>query len=258
MVAAKVESAFNLISIPDLSKEQLKMIGTLETLVKQEETVTEKHRAWIERPNAHTYRRYLVAHKWNIEKAKEGLLATLAWRDEVKPEEINSSDLFQENPWKKGSLYQRGFDKSGRPLLIFEQKFSLEEEEYEDYVKYIIYVSELQQKVANANGLYQCQVIYDLTEMTYSNNPPLSFQRRIQDTFAAHYPECTKTAFIIRQPMWFSVFFALLSPFLDDNQRAKVRLLGNDTSPLLNIFEKSQLLVKYGGEDTYEFDHENA
>ena len=185
MTSAVSPTAYN--EVDGLTEAQIVKVNELKEEIKRDPSITESHKKWIETPNRYAHKRYLVAHKWDVANAMVALKKTLAWRDEVKPELIQTEHLFKENPERKGVIRHSGFDKEGRPLIIYShQKFT--EQDLKDYILWTIVGAETVFKLCKP-GNHHAHLIYDLSDMSWDNLQPLSWHKEIQHIFASHYPE---------------------------------------------------------------------
>jgi len=73
-----------------------------------------------------------------------------------------------------------------------------------------------------------------------------------------YYPERLGTLFILYAPWVFSVFYNLVSPFLNPHTVAKIFFLsGNDKEKLLQYIDEDQLEKEYLGTSDNLYNHDN-
>ncbi len=63
----------------------------------------------------------------------------------------------------------------------------------------------------------------------------------IVDILQNHYPERLGVAFIHHAPWVWTIFWKMISPFLNDVTRNKVKMISKDPSPVLEVIDADQL-----------------
>ncbi|KAJ3362896.1 hypothetical protein HDU91_003205 [Kappamyces sp. JEL0680] len=232
----------------DLSQEQQEHIEELRAAVQAQDELSDNEKHWADQANS--YRRYLVAHKWNPTIALEKLLATLEWRRTYKPESISIEDVWEEAQEK--IIYTNGKDKEGRPIMVFKKRGTL----HDPAMQLRLFVFMLEEAIRRMDhGIYQFVLILDMQELASANSPPLPSTLELLRTLSGHYPERMKIAFFTHQPFVFTVLYNLVYPFLDQRQRNKLNFLGSSNFvKLQDWIDDDQLERKYGGTSDFDFD----
>ncbi len=68
------------------------------------------------------------------------LKGTLKWRQEHKIDSITAEEVMESG--KPGHLYQRGFDKEGRAVIVMIPSKEIKRENYGSGIQYLIYTME--------------------------------------------------------------------------------------------------------------------
>ena len=99
------------------------------------------------------------------------------------------------------------------------------------------------------NGL---TLIIDLTGTEWSNFDA-NFMAEIIGFFQNHIPAAVKNILIWRAPWWIRTAIKIVSPFLKEKMRKRIKLCDN-LFGLLEYVEESDLPVEFGG--SFEYDHD--
>jgi len=203
--------------------------------------------------------RYLRARNWELPKSESMIRKTLIWRRKYQPHKITAKDVEIElnNP---GKMYRNGFDKKGQPLIYMKPGKDNTGPEHRDVkIKYLVYVMEKASKSIDPSlGVEKFSWIIDYNN--YSGMGGISMAKIAKDIVGIlqdHYPERLGSAFIINAPFMFEVFWKMISPFVDDVTKAKVKLLKHDDfTELHEAVELDQLETDYGGTNQYIYSFE--
>ncbi len=84
--------------------------------------------------------RYLKARDWNVNKAHQLLRGTLKWRQEYNTDSITAEEVMESG--KPGHLYQRGFDKEGRAVIVMTPSRETRKENFALGIRYLVYTIE--------------------------------------------------------------------------------------------------------------------
>jgi len=198
--------------------------------------------------------RYLKArvdkYGWNVEKSLAMIQDSLKWRREFKPDSTKEEDL--KELVEAGVLYGNGKDKSGRPIIIV--KMSAPVTDYVMYTRYVVHVMEKAILSMNPQETEEMMWILDLKGANRKCFPPKAVCKEALNIFYTHYPERLYKLFIIDAPKVFSVFWSMLSTFLEAETRAKINFLSGPvgvgqkkTDTLLELIDMNVLESDYGG-----------
>ncbi|XP_012937593.1 SEC14-like protein 1 [Aplysia californica] len=219
-----------------------RFLGHLTTV---EESQLVQLRRWLQKTHkgkipkdAHILR-FLRAREFNVEKAREMLVHSLAWRklhnidrilDGYKPPEI------LEKYYPGGWHY---CDIDGRPLYILklgqmDVKGLMRSVGEEAILRHVLAVNEEGLRRAEAatqkrgHPVSACTCIVDLEGLSMRHlwRPGIRALLRIIETVEANYPETMGRLLIVRAPRVFPVLWTLVSPFIDENTRNKFMIYG--------------------------------
>lgn len=190
--------------------------------------------------------RYLRAREWNLDKSEKMLRATLEWRREYKPHEIDPNPLSASG--LSGKLFINGKDKEGRPLVFMIPR-NENSKDYENNVKYLVYI--LERAVDQMeDGVEQMVLMMDFKGFAKGNSVPLSVCKEVITILSNHYPERLGIGLMVDTPWLFSLFWRAISPFLNPVTASKVKFVSSKDGALLDYVDKQVLDVAYGGEQS--------
>ncbi|XP_077996016.1 SEC14-like protein 2 [Glandiceps talaboti] len=205
--------------------------------------------------------KWLRARHWNLKKSEDMLRAAVRFRKQMKTDELFRT-------WKDPEVLDKylvggicGYDKGGSPIwlepfghldpkgLIYSAKSSdilkskivLSERVHEEYRK---------QSKKLGKRIDTAVVIFDIENVTLSHiwKPFMDVYGQVLGIMEANYPESLKICFITRAPRLFSVGYNIVKPFLSEDTRKKVIILGNDFhGELLKYIDADQLPAHFGG-----------
>ncbi|KAK7501943.1 hypothetical protein BaRGS_00006695 [Batillaria attramentaria] len=211
--------------------------------------------------------RFLRARDFNIEKAREMLVHSLAWR------KLHSIDRLLETyktPEIIEQYYPGGWhycDREGRPLYVLrlgqmDVKGLIRSVGEEAILKHVLAKNEeglMRAADATQNRGYPvsaCTCIVDLDGLSMRHlwRPGIRALLRIIETVEANYPETMGRLLIVRAPRVFPVLWTLVSPFIDENTRRKFMIYGGKdylgAGGLVEFVEK-QYIPDFLGGDCY-------
>ncbi|XP_074647763.1 SEC14-like protein 5 [Tubulanus polymorphus] len=208
-------------------------------LVRLRKWLQETHKGKIPR-DTHILR-FLKARDFNVEKAREMLCHSLAWRklhsidrllDTYKPMQV------LEDYYAGGWHY---YDKDDRPLYILrlgqmDVKGLIKAVGEEGILKHVLFINEegirRAEKATRIRGhaVSACTCIVDLEGLSMRHlwRPGIKALLRIIETVEANYPETMGRLLIVRAPRVFPVLWTLISPFIDENTRKKFMIYGGN------------------------------
>ncbi|XP_025086727.1 SEC14-like protein 1 isoform X4 [Pomacea canaliculata] len=234
-------------------------------LVQLRQWLKQTHKGKIPK-DAHILR-FLRARDFSIEKAREMLVHSLAWR------KLHNLDRLLEtyrSPEIMEKYYPGGwhfFDREGRPLYILrlgmmDVKGLMRSVGEEAILKHVLAHNEeglrLAAEATNKRGypVSACTCIVDLDGLSMRHlwRPGIRALLRIIETVEANYPETMAQLLIVRAPRVFPVLWTLVSPFIDENTRRKFMIYGGKdymgSGGLVEFVEK-QYIPDFLGGDCY-------
>ncbi|XP_076458817.1 SEC14-like protein 1 isoform X2 [Babylonia areolata] len=211
--------------------------------------------------------RFLRARDFHIEKAREMLVHSLAWR------KLHNIDRLLETytcPDIIEKYYPGGwhyFDREGRPLYVLrlgqmDVKGLMRSVGEEAILKHVLAKNEeglmLAAEATNKRGypVSACTCIVDLDGLSMRHlwRPGIRALLRIIEIVEANYPETMGRLLIVRAPRVFPVLWTLVSPFIDENTRRKFMIYGGKdylgAGGLIEFVEK-QYIPDFLGGDCY-------
>lgn len=208
-------------------------------LVQLQQWLQKTHKGKIPK-DAHILR-FLRAREFSVEKAREMLVHSLAWR------KLHSIDKLLETYTPSEVLlqyYSGGWhysDKDGRPLYVLklgqmDVKGLMRSVGEEAILKHVLYVNEeglrRADEATKSRGypVSACTCIVDLEGLSMRHlwRPGIRALLRIIEVVEANYPETMGRLLIVRAPRVFPVLWTLISPFIDENTRQKFMFYGGN------------------------------
>lgn len=190
----------------------------------------------------YTYVRFLKARKWNVEKTLLMFQNWLAWRMEIRIEEVRVFSFPEVNDVKL--YYPHGFhktDKLGRPIYI-ERIGALNLTRLWEVTNFermeLYFVREYERMIherftacsrAAGRRIEQSLTILDLggAAMKLMSKKVYGFIKQISKIAQDNYPECLGNMFIVNTPLLFSGAWACVKPWLDKRTRDKISTHGS-------------------------------
>ncbi|KAI9351287.1 CRAL-TRIO domain-containing protein [Obelidium mucronatum] len=221
--------------------------------------------------------RFLRATKWDSTSAITRLQDTLKWRKEYRPDLITPEEVEPEAI--TGKQFISGFDKKGHPMIYLVPRLE-NTKTYDRQIRYSVYVLEKAVKLM-PEGVERMDVIIDYENLNIFTAPPVSVSMRYLSILGAHYPERLGVAVIVNPSWYLSVFFGIVSPFMDPVTKAKIYFCKVDRSgknssaagenavqknettegtggwaaSMLEIADADQLPVEFGGKHNFVYNH---
>ncbi|KAG6472177.1 SEC14 cytosolic factor-like [Zingiber officinale] len=192
-------------------------------------------------------RRFLRARDLDVEKASAQFLKHLKWRKTMTPNGfISESEISNELAHKE--LYKQGFDKQGRPIIVYLVANHVSAGRQMDELKrFAVYALE-KACASMPNGQEKFIIISDLQGWGYSSCDVRGYLSAI-DILQSYYPERLGKAFLINVPYIFMKVWKVIYQFLDAKTKEKFIFVANKEmrDTLLADIDESQLPEKYGG-----------
>ena len=191
-----------------------------------------------------TSRRLLVANKGSLEQARAQREAAEAWR------EANRESLAAHDPGAERLVFRRGWDKLGRPLMIWNGRFHSSAKRSPEEVS-IAAVSAVEEARAalDQQGLQKYSLLLYLplgTELDWG------MARAVVTVLQHQFPERLYRAYIFPTSAWSKVLFNIVSVFIDPKTTQKLLFCsGHAPAELLEDIAPEQLPEKFGGTDPF-------
>ena len=202
--------------------------------------------------------RYLRARKLDIKKAKEMLMNTMDWRVDHKPHRVPHTTVY---PIATAlSSYFHLHDDHGHPICYM--RFNRDPANFTpaEKIRYIMFQQEEAIRLFDQNKerfphADKCVFIIDLDAFSMSApGADTGIARKWGDMLSNHYPERLYKAYLINYPTIFSMFWTVVSAFMEKAQTDKVRWVSHtDKAKLREYFQNEgfhpeRLEQEYGGD----------
>lgn len=205
--------------------------------------------------------KWLRARNFNVDKAEMMLRKNLQWRKQMDVDNILDNWTPPEvlTKYYPGGLF--GHTKDGLPVWIepagsLDPKGLLYSCKKSDILKFKIQHCEMIQRALKRQSekmghrIENIIVICDFEHYGLKHlwRPAIDIFKEVLNIYEPHYPETLRRTYIINANRFFSILFNIGKPFLSDDTKDKVVLLGaNWKQELLKIIDADQLPVKWGG-----------
>ena len=201
--------------------------------------------------------RYLRARKFKVKDAKAMLISTLDWRVDNKAHKIKSVDVA---PFAKHmSSYFHMTTKHGHPVAYM--RFARDPPNFtaEERIKYIMFQQEEHMRIIkrNADKYPNAEKVVFIIDLAgFSMGAPgadIGVAKRWGEMLMNHYPESFHKAYLVNYPAVFSMFWTMVSAFMDQVSVDKVCFVKQTTKDTQRDFFKSEgfemenLEEDYGG-----------
>ncbi|KAF2762636.1 CRAL/TRIO domain-containing protein [Pseudovirgaria hyperparasitica] len=208
--------------------------------------LTDEERMWLTR---NCLLRYLRATKWAPNEAITRLQATLTWRREFGIyDKITAEHTAPENETGKQVII--GYDINGRPCL-YQDPSKQNTQESERQVHHLVYLLERAIDIMPP-GQETLALVINFANSSRKTSPSMAMSRNVLNILQTYYPERLGRALISQLPMIISMFFKVITPFIDPLTREKIRF----NEPYTSNIPPSQLLKSWGGEANFEYEHD--
>ncbi|CZT04141.1 related to PDR16 protein [Rhynchosporium agropyri] len=213
----------------------------------KEGPVTEDEIMWLTKE---CLLRYLRATKWVTAEAAKRLLGTLTWRREYGVGELTGDYISPEN--ETGKQIILGFDIQARPCLYLNPGRQNTEPSPKQ-VQHLVFMIERVINLMVPGQETMALLIHHKSSKTKSHaGPGLSQGKEVLSILQTHYPERLGRALIINIPWVVTVFYKLITPFIDPLTRQK--LVFNED--MRKHVPPQQLWNEFSGDLDFEYDHE--
>lgn len=248
----------------DLSEEQSDALWELKEVIQQEQITSDP------RFDDNYLLRFLRYNNFKLDKTTDMFRQFIEWRVTVKADEAMVLYRFPEIMPRLRANYQHGYhktDREGRPVWIDRPCLAnidacldlLDEEmmmqyyvaEYEKliHVKLPACSAEKGALVDSTFSIIDCKGF----NMGLMNKKNRGFIQSATKLGQNYYPEIMWNMYVINTPFMFKVAFAMIKPFLDENAKSRIKLLGNKyQKELFKIVDPDNLPEEVGGNWTCE------
>jgi len=187
--------------------------------------------------------RHLRAEDGDADAAVDKVRNTLRWRREFGVDEIascmddpSSSKLaaMMERENATGKIYVRGYDSDGRALLYMRPGRE-NTGNADDNMKHLVWNLEkaaacTRRKSGDDKRLEKIVLMIDYTGFRIRDSPPLSTSKHTLEILQKHYPERMHRAYVLKPPLYFKTFWAIIKPFVDPSTKKKIVLVSNEAA----------------------------
>ncbi|XP_071480689.1 SEC14-like protein 2 [Diadema antillarum] len=206
--------------------------------------------------------KFLRARRFDLKKAEQMFRKDLEWRKENKVDTIlewyNIPDVFVKY-WAGGVT---GMDKEGHILYVadvgnLDPKGIMYSAKVSDILKTNIYYNEElgQQQDQMSLEKYGRRIegvtaVIDLEKLGIHHlwKPGVDALQKVAVIEEQHYPELIHRLFIVNAPKIFPLAYSLIKPFLREDTRKKIQVLGSGwKEELLKYIDADQLPAHWGG-----------
>ncbi|KZV91507.1 CRAL/TRIO domain-containing protein [Exidia glandulosa HHB12029] len=202
------------------------------------------------------YYKFLKARNMSVDAARDMLLATLRWRDEMDIDAIMKEEFPEDVFGTLGRI--SGKDKEGRPVtynLYGEVKDN--KAVFGDVKRFIRWRVQLMEKgvaLLDFETVDQMVQVHDYTGVSSSSRTPESkaAASEASSVFGSHYPELLSRKFFVGVPTLMSWIFWVFKAIVPSQTFAKMTVVGTGSATigkeLEKVIEKKELPERYGGE----------
>ncbi|KAG7089517.1 hypothetical protein E1B28_011193 [Marasmius oreades] len=194
--------------------------------------------------------RYLRATKWKVSQAIQRLESTLKWRREYGLyNHITAAHVEPEGLTGKSVLF--GYDVNGRPgYYMIPSRQNTEESPRQ--IEFSVWMMERCIDLMDAN-VETLDLLINFAEK--AKNPSMSTSRTVLSIIQDHYPERLGKALVINVPFLVTMFFKLITPFIDSVTVEKLKF---NVNVVKDGFFSPDMVMKawWGGNQDFEYKHE--
>lgn len=237
------------VSLPPLNTDQQTKYDTILQFLNSSDhqfTFTESEQLYLTREQI---LRFCRATKWDLNKTKARILATLKWRRDYGVERITAADIEPEAVTGKQVIL--GFDKSQRPCLYLfpgRQNTTVSPRQVQFLVWSLERVIELMPV-----GVENLALLVNYKGSTGDKNPGIGQGREVLNILQTHYVETLGRALVINIPFFVWGFFKLITPFIDPLTREKLKF----NEDMTHHVPRSQLDSEFGGDVVFDYVQED-
>jgi hypothetical protein len=174
--------------------------------------------------------RFMKARPKGVQQAVKMLDTHVEWQREVKPEEVSCTSCVGD----KDSHCQQfcGWDSLHRPVVYSAFKWAKDEirtlapEAIEHTIECFRHCINMM-----PDGVEQWVNVVDFLTFSYLTDARSPISKAVVDVMEANYPERLAVQFLVDPPTAFFVLWKMLSPFIDERTKAKVKMVYTEKQP---------------------------
>ncbi|XP_065844875.1 motile sperm domain-containing protein 2-like [Oscarella lobularis] len=192
--------------------------------------------------------RFLAQQNGDVDKALDMLVKCLKWRKTFGVQDL-SEDNIERHYFESGVGYVHGNDKKGNAILILSiRQHKKDPARLAALKRFVVYCLEKQVNILLPSQ--KMTVIFDMTDVGLSQ-VDMDFLKFFIDCFKFYYPSMLQYLLVYNMPFILQAVWKIVRSWLSEGARQRVKFVKK--SDLLEYVDKDQLLVRYGGTDTYEY-----
>ncbi|EDV22074.1 uncharacterized protein TRIADDRAFT_29265, partial [Trichoplax adhaerens] len=209
------------------------------------------------------------ARKFDLAKSEAMLRKSMEFRKEMKLDDLVQSYKIPQiiQDYYSGNYF--GYDKEGSPVLVdpignLDIKGLMHCVKKEEIWKYKLYMAEIatvkfkQQSKKLGCRIESMTTIEDMSNLGLKHlwKPGLDCFFKLVKMYEENYPEFLKRVFIINAPAIFPVMYSLMKPFVSEETKQKIFVLGSNWKQVLRQYiDEDQLPKALGGACTDKDGH---
>jgi hypothetical protein len=206
--------------------------------------ITDHERMWLTRE---CLLRYLRATKWNTANALRRLQSTLSWRREYGADTFTYDYISPEN--ESGKQVILGYDNESRPCLFLspgKQNTKMSDRQIHHLCFMLDRVIDM-----TPPGQETTALLIDFKGAAKGAVPSVEQARAVLNILQNHNPERLGRALITQMPWYVSIFFKLISSFIDPVTKDKMKF----NEDLRLWIPPQQLWNEFNGDLKFVYDH---
>ena len=199
--------------------------------------------------------RFLIAKRWNVKEAAEGIRKYIVFRAENKMDQI----LWEPFPEELEKLYRfMGVDLTGQPVGYNRPNPAFVSEMMQKYPRELIIrnqlkIIEMGRRICLGLGVDRITCITDMGLLGVSivtNLKAMGLIKEMSTVVQTHFPENMRTMLVCNGGWTFSGVWAVIKPFLDERVQKKIQNIGSGAGMAAEIakwIDLTQVPASYGG-----------
>jgi hypothetical protein len=214
--------------------------------------------------------RFLRARRFDVAKTMEMVRADAEWRADNDVAQLQCQTVYEVLQCDLSVVYTyfptwtAGFDREGKPVSwrqfgTFDIDRVLQVTTMERLIDFHVWTNEQLLRLMHAKGkltgtnLETFTVVVDAAgwQLSLANQAAYTFVKTLVQLDSDHYPERLGTLLVINAPAALSVAWRAVAGFMDDTQKAKMKIYSTNREewlpPLLEIIDESQIPQQFGG-----------
>ncbi|OEH75072.1 cral trio domain-containing protein [Cyclospora cayetanensis] len=202
--------------------------------------------------------RYLRSYSWDDVHARQQLLRTVWWRRHRKPHCISPEEV--KGTAARGSVYRKGFDKRGHPIVYFKpgREPAQSTKAAQDYTLYTM--ERAMQSVDKSSGRDQLVFLVDFSGFSITQVPSMDLSKEVVGILNDHYTDILAKAYMLDAPSYFDSVWRFVKIMLHPLTASKVEFIQTSNkqqlSKLLEHVPAEFLEESLGGTCEVSYDHD--